>query len=179
MTHSDLPSAWFSPGGVFYQLHLIYISSDLKSSGKKFSTALYLQPAENRGPANRDGDSQRIHRTRKREGRTSGPLKGRPKSCQRGNNKSGERETTRSNRVVLTFSKVKLAYMDDRKSKMLHDEREKERRAAHAAAMTQADASTNTRLTQPPLSPPRFMPESGQVLNGEGPPPYESNGDEN
>jgi hypothetical protein len=68
--------------------------------------------------------------------------------------------------------------MDDRKTKMLNDERERERREAHAAAMARAAAAatSSTQEDSVPASPPRFMPGSGQALNGEGPPPYDSNG---
>ncbi|KAF8076433.1 hypothetical protein FPV67DRAFT_1618182 [Lyophyllum atratum] len=73
---------------------------------------------------------------------------------------------------------VKLAYMDDRKSKLLHDEREKERRAARAAAIArQAELQGNppivtTRESATP-SPTTSMPGSGHTLSGDGPPPYD------
>jgi len=77
-------------------------------------------------------------------------------------------------------NQVKLAFMDDRKTKMLHDEREKERRAARAAALArqaelQASAPTTRDSSTP--SPTRNMPGSGHTLSNDGPPPYEPSTD--
>lgn len=72
---------------------------------------------------------------------------------------------------------VKLAYMDDRKTKQLHDERDKERRAARAAALAQQEALRESapipRESSP--SPTRGMPGSGHTLGmtNDTPPPYD------
>ncbi|KAG5649035.1 hypothetical protein DXG03_000384 [Asterophora parasitica] len=75
---------------------------------------------------------------------------------------------------------VKLAYMDDRKSKQLHDEREKDRRTARAAALArQAELRESTpTTTRNSESPPRTtrMPGSGHTLSS--PPPYDEGSDE-
>ncbi|TFK43499.1 hypothetical protein BDQ12DRAFT_718716 [Crucibulum laeve] len=76
-------------------------------------------------------------------------------------------------------SKVKLAYMDDRKTKMLRDEMEKEQRVARAAAalhraqLQETSPSIPLALSRSP-SPTENMPGSGHVLGPpDGPPPYE------
>lgn len=73
---------------------------------------------------------------------------------------------------------VKLAYMDDRKTKQLRDEREREQRAAREAAFAQqealrASAPIEERESSSP-SPTRGMPGSGHTLGAlnDTPPPY-------
>ncbi|KAG6916286.1 hypothetical protein DXG01_007527 [Tephrocybe rancida] len=77
--------------------------------------------------------------------------------------------------AAAVAQQVKLAYMDDRKTKTIHDEREKERRAARATALAR---QAELRETSPiPESPPPTtrMPGSGHILSEAGPPPsYES-----
>ncbi|KAF5387811.1 hypothetical protein D9615_000439 [Tricholomella constricta] len=76
---------------------------------------------------------------------------------------------------------VKLAYMDDRKNKMMSDEREKERRVARAAAIARRaqlqETAPTARVSASP-SPTRRMPGSGHTLSSEGPPPYEDGSDD-
>ncbi|RDB22703.1 hypothetical protein Hypma_010143 [Hypsizygus marmoreus] len=79
-------------------------------------------------------------------------------------------------------NQVKLAYMDDRKTKMLHDQREKERRAAREAAIA---SHAELRQSTPPSvrdsispDPATRMPGSGHTLSNDGPPPYEVMDDE-
>lgn len=60
-----------------------------------------------------------------------------------------------------SFQQVKLAYMDDRKSKLIRDEIEKQQRTARAAAAA-SHASTPRPASS---SPTREMPGSGHVLS--------------
>ena len=62
----------------------------------------------------------------------------------------------------LLAVQVKLAFMDDRKSKMDHDRREKERREAHAVAM--AAARERAVVESPSPEPTANMPGSGHIL---------------
>jgi hypothetical protein len=73
-------------------------------------------------------------------------------------------------RHLMVPRQVKLAYMDDRKTKMLRDEREKEQRAARAAAAASAaeEQLGATARDSDPASP---------RSDTDGPPPYEA-GDE-
>lgn len=71
--------------------------------------------------------------------------------------------------------------MDDRKSKLHNDERERERRLAHASAMAQQAALQASSLTtsDPSLLSP--MPGAGHRLSNstnDGPPPYEPSEDD-
>jgi len=65
--------------------------------------------------------------------------------------------------------KVKLAFMDDRKTKMQRDEIEKERRAARAASLAQAALVGEAIPMSPSTSASLTMPGSGHTLDG--PPP--------
>ncbi|KAF8655232.1 hypothetical protein AX16_003138 [Volvariella volvacea WC 439] len=65
-------------------------------------------------------------------------------------------------------AKVKLAFMDDRRSKQLNDEREKELRATRSSSAAQQGASPL------PSSDPPTMPGAGRALNAENPPSYET-----
>ncbi|KAF8897564.1 hypothetical protein BD779DRAFT_1491522 [Infundibulicybe gibba] len=73
--------------------------------------------------------------------------------------------------------KVKLAFMDDRKSKMLLDEREREIRNARAQ-MTDADrqAEQSSRISSPASVAEGDVPSSGHTLGSsvDVPPPYEA-----
>lgn len=53
-------------------------------------------------------------------------------------------------------SQVKLAFMDDRKTKMLRDEIEKEHRAARAAAQAAAQAEQQSEAVQMHGGPPLY-----------------------
>lgn len=61
--------------------------------------------------------------------------------------------------------------MDDRKTKMLNDQREKERREARAAAAARhaAESSANPPAPPSPSNDARGMPGSGHVLGMERP----------
>ncbi|KAG5722273.1 hypothetical protein E4T56_gene10012 [Termitomyces sp. T112] len=65
---------------------------------------------------------------------------------------------------------VKLAYMEDRKTKQLRDEMEKEVRAARAAAPAHRAESRETSQSPPPTV---HMPGSGHTLSAEAGPPYD------
>ncbi|TFK75875.1 hypothetical protein BDN72DRAFT_831312 [Pluteus cervinus] len=69
--------------------------------------------------------------------------------------------------------KVKLAFMDDRKSKMQNDEREKIWRAARMARAAQGPASSSVDISsrRSSESPERNMPGAGHSLREENPPP--------
>lgn len=69
------------------------------------------------------------------------------------------------------MKKVKLAFMDDRKTKMQRDEIEKERRAAHAASLAQAAlAREATPMSPSPSTAASLtMPGSGHTLDGPTP----------
>ncbi|KAF9457014.1 hypothetical protein BDZ94DRAFT_1274273 [Collybia nuda] len=76
-------------------------------------------------------------------------------------------------------NQVKLAYMDDRKTKQLRDERDKEQRAARVNALAQRDAlreSAPVPQEPPPLSPAGEMPVSDHPLGvtNDTPPPYDN-----
>ncbi|KAG6861583.1 hypothetical protein C0995_014490 [Termitomyces sp. Mi166 len=75
--------------------------------------------------------------------------------------------------AATVAQQVKLAYMEDRKTKQQKDEREKELRAVRAVALTHQAESREMFPSQ--LPPPQVhMPGSGHTLNSEaGPPPYE------
>ncbi|KAG6831597.1 hypothetical protein H0H92_009070 [Tricholoma furcatifolium] len=66
--------------------------------------------------------------------------------------------------AAAVAQQVKLAYMDDRKTKMINDEREKERRAARAAALARQEAAQISRDSEPP-SPTTQIPGSGSILS--------------
>jgi hypothetical protein len=70
--------------------------------------------------------------------------------------------------------KVKLAFMEDRKSKMLLDEREKERRASGLAAHPPVSGNNRSSLSPPPTL---YMTGSGHTLSGDNPPPYHADAD--
>jgi len=59
--------------------------------------------------------------------------------------------------------KVKLAFMDDRKSRMLRDEMEREQRGARAAAAAQREAAKAAK----PRTNDNAMPGGGQTLSGD------------
>lgn len=61
--------------------------------------------------------------------------------------------------------KVKLAFMDDRKTKMQRDEIEKERRAARAASLAQAALAQEATPVSPSTSASLTMPGSGHTLD--------------
>jgi hypothetical protein len=71
-------------------------------------------------------------------------------------------------RHLMVVRQVKLAYMDDRKTKMLRDEREKEQRAARAAAAAASAAEEQLGATDANGSDPA----SSMRDDTEGPPPY-------
>ncbi|KAG6899449.1 hypothetical protein C0993_010286 [Termitomyces sp. T159_Od127] len=74
--------------------------------------------------------------------------------------------------AAAVAQRVKLAYMDDRKSKQLKDEREKESRVARAAALAhKAEHQETSRSPSPP--PTVHMPGTGQAISEAGPPPYD------
>ncbi|KAG5651354.1 hypothetical protein H0H81_008971 [Sphagnurus paluster] len=82
-----------------------------------------------------------------------------------------ERSKVDQKAVAAAVAKqVKLAFMDDRQSKRLNDQREKERRAAHAAAIAQQaqlqEITSTTRASASP-SPTSHMPGSGHSLHGD------------
>lgn len=60
--------------------------------------------------------------------------------------------------------KTRLAFLDDRKSKMQFDERERELRAARGARLPSPEPEEES-------SPPRYMPGSGHILSETGTPP--------
>jgi len=61
--------------------------------------------------------------------------------------------------AAAAANNIKLAFLDDRKTKMLRDQRDRERREARAAAVARGDAQS------PPLSPvSQDMPGTGQSL---------------
>lgn len=66
--------------------------------------------------------------------------------------------------------------MDDRKSKMLHDERERERRQARAAILARQAAAQETAPIPSSPEATEGMPGSGHTLgmNIDGPPPYDN-----
>jgi hypothetical protein len=85
---------------------------------------------------------------------------------------------------------VKLAFMDDRKSKSLFDERDKQARARREAVNAELARSPGLpSLESGPAVPNRRMPGSGHMLTGEepptnageeeeqSPPPYKGNSD--
>jgi len=59
--------------------------------------------------------------------------------------------------------KVRLAFLDDRKSRTQIDERERQIRAARAAKLPSPEPETE-------LPPPQYMPGSGHLLSGNTPP---------
>ena len=63
------------------------------------------------------------------------------------------------------YEKVKLAFMDDRRTKMQRDEIEKERRAARAASLVQAALTQETTPVSPSTSASLTMPGSGHTLD--------------
>lgn len=74
--------------------------------------------------------------------------------------------------AAAVVNQVKLAFIDDRKTKLLHDQREKELRAARAARQAESRETSPT-IQQSVSSPPTtHMPGSGHMLNSESPPPY-------
>jgi hypothetical protein len=70
---------------------------------------------------------------------------------------------------IHLYEQVKLAFMDDRKTKMQRDEIEKERRAARAASLAQAALVGEAIPMSPSTSASLTMPGSGHTLDG--PPP--------
>jgi len=83
--------------------------------------------------------------------------------------------------AAAVANQVKLAFMDDRKSKLLHDQRERELRAARAADMArQAELRETSPILHPAVSPPpttRIL-SSGHMPSNEGPPPYDDSSDD-
>ncbi|KAG6890352.1 hypothetical protein C0992_002177 [Termitomyces sp. T32_za158] len=74
--------------------------------------------------------------------------------------------------AAAVAQRVKLAYLDDRKTKQLKDEREKESRVARAAALAHQVESqeTSASLSHPPAV---HMPGSGHTISETSPPPYD------
>ncbi|KAF4575062.1 hypothetical protein EYR36_006418 [Pleurotus pulmonarius] len=72
--------------------------------------------------------------------------------------------------------KVKLAYMDDRKTKVMTDERDRQLREAHAAAVAAAKAqgSSTSDRTDGPLSALRAASTTPSDEDDLQPPPYDS-----
>ena len=74
--------------------------------------------------------------------------------------------------MILNPFQVKQAFLDDRKSKALHDRREKEVRDARASTNAGGAASpTSPQLPSSSSNRSRAMPGSGQTLSGNTPPP--------
>ena len=73
--------------------------------------------------------------------------------------------------MILNISQVKQAFLDDRKSKALHDRREKEVRDARASTNARGASPTSPQLPSSSSNRSRAMPGSGQTLSGNTPPP--------
>jgi len=91
----------------------------------------------------------------------------------------GEREAEKEQRLAKARAeekavieaqkeKTRLAFLDDRKSRMQLDERERQLRAARAAKLPSPEPETEPH-------PPRHMPGSGHLLSGNGIPPSPTN----
>lgn len=63
---------------------------------------------------------------------------------------------------------MRLAFLDDRKSRSQLDERERQIRAARAAKLPSAEPETEPQ-------PPRYMPGGGHLLSGDEAPPALTN----
>ncbi|KAG6837449.1 hypothetical protein H0H93_009543 [Arthromyces matolae] len=73
--------------------------------------------------------------------------------------------TPKFEHLTLTCSQVKLAYMDDRRTKQINDEREKEHREARTAALVRDNERRETSPAVSVPSPPtNRMPGSGHTL---------------
>jgi len=72
----------------------------------------------------------------------------------------------------MNIPQVKLAFMDDRKTKMLRDEREKEQRLARIAAALEQEQQSE------PATRPSDIPASSRSIDTDGPPPYEAEEEE-
>jgi len=77
--------------------------------------------------------------------------------------------------AAAVTQQVKLAYMDDRKTKMLRDEQEKERREARASGLVHQAERQEVDSTPEPST--LHMPGSGYLLN-DRPPPYAEGSDD-
>ncbi|GLB33843.1 putative PUB domain containing protein [Lyophyllum shimeji] len=81
--------------------------------------------------------------------------------------------------AAAVANQVKLAFMEDRKTKLLQDQREKEIRAARAAALARgAESREASPSIQQSVARPVRMPGSAHTLSSEGPPPYEEDSDD-
>jgi len=87
--------------------------------------------------------------------------------------------------AAAAANNIKLAFLDDRKTKMLRDQRDRERREARAAAAAQHEAQSS-----PPISPASLptsdMPGTGHSLvtlrsdvTMDSPPGHHGGGNEN
>ena len=73
----------------------------------------------------------------------------------------------------MSILQVKLAFMDDRKTKMLRDEREKAQREARATTSREAEMLSEVTPSSS-MTSPRTMSLGDE---SDGPPPYEVNND--
>jgi len=91
----------------------------------------------------------------------------------------GDREAERDQRLAKARAeekavveaqkeKMRLAFLDDRKSRSQLDERERQIRAARAAKLPSPEPETEQQ-------PPRYMPGSGHLLSGDEAPPAPTN----